>query len=156
MIYLQSHTLKELIGRYYKQKPKEFWFWKSSKSICIKKILDKICMTAWASSPTAWASRALKRFGCLSGPECLSALSRLSSLTLFQKSILNHLKFKTKPILLIAQQSLICHKPNLFRRTYDFLVWWTITLDLQWRVSHYLKRLLLPNIKKGTKLPTYK
>ena len=98
----------------------------------------------------------LRGMACLSGTECLSALSRLSSLTLFQKSILNHLKFKTKPILLIAQQSLICHKPNLFRRTYDFLVWWTITLDLQWRVSHYLKRLLLPNIKKGTKLPTYK
>ena len=90
--------------------------------------------------------RCLRVIAHLSDLECLSALSHLSGLSLFQKSILNHLKFKTKPILLIPQQSLIFQKPNLFRCIYDFLVGWTTTLDLQWRVSHYLKRLLWLNI----------
>ena len=48
--------------------------------------------------------------------------------------------------LFIPQISLICYKSNIFRRTYDFLVGQTTTLDLQWRASHKLKRLLWSNI----------
>ena len=47
----------------------------------------------------------------------------------------------------ILQMSLICHMSNIFKCTCDFLVGRTTTLDLQWRASHYLKRLLWPNIK---------
>ena len=49
----------------------------------------------------------------------------------------------------------MCNKSNLFRRTCDFLIGQTTTLDFQWKASHYLKRLLWPNIKR-TKLPTYR
>ena len=51
------------------------------------------------------------------------------------------------PNLFIPQRSLICHKLHLFTRTYDFPIGRTTTLDPQWRASHYLKRLLWPNIK---------
>ena len=49
----------------------------------------------------------------------------------------------------------MCHKSNIFRPIYDFLVGQTITLDLHWRTRQYLKRLLWTNIR-GIKLLTYK
>ena len=112
--------------------------------------LDRIYMTAQANLSTLhWM---LAQYGLLEWSwvlECWSALGHLSSPVLFQKSILNHFKFKTKLILLIPQQSLICHKLNLFRHPCNFPIGQTTTFDLRWRASHYLKRLLWPNIKKN-------
>ena len=45
--------------------------------------------------------------------------------------------------------SLMCHKPNLFRYTYDFPITRIVTLDLKWIASHCLKRILWPNIKRN-------
>ena len=53
---------------------------------------------------------------------------------------------KKVSFLLIPLRSLTCHKSNLFKRTYDFSVRQTTTLDIQWRVSYHLKGLLWPNI----------
>ena len=124
--------------------------------------LSKNCMTTWANSWTAWVPWSLKRHGSLKGHgsierpwalECsralehLSALGHLSVPAQFKNSILNHLSSKQKPILLMLQHNLIFHKSNLFRHTYDFAVRWTTILDLQWRATHYLKRLLWSNIR---------
>ena len=67
----------------------------------------------------------------------LSGMTRLNGLALFQKSILNHFKFKKKSIILIPQQRLIYYRPNLFRRTYDFLVGWImIRAQLVYQLIH--------------------
>ena len=49
-------------------------------------------------------------------------------------------------LLFIPLRSLTFYKLNLFRCTCDFPIRWIIILDLQWRVSYYLKGLLWPNI----------
>lgn len=105
----------------------------------------------WFLEPTYPPLECLKHLrgmACLSCLEHLSGPEFLSALALLQKSISNHFKFKTKPILLIPQRSLIYYKLNLFRHMCDFSIGRTTTFDLQWRASHYIKRLLWPNIKK--------
>ena len=107
---------------------------------------------AWFLKPTYWSFEHLGRLSGmarLSSLECLIAPSHLSGPTLFQKSILKPFKFKTKLIHLIPKHSLICHKQNFFRCSCDFLVGQTTTLDLQWRVIHYPKKLLWPNKKRN-------
>ena len=134
---------------------REVFISKNLKSLLFRRFLNWNCVKN--SIESTWPLKPIypHYLGCLnnmarlSGPECLSALGHLSSPVLFQKSILNHFKFKTKLNLLIPQQSLICHKLNLFRHPYNFPVGQTTTFDLQWRASHYLKRLLWPNIKKN-------
>ena len=117
------------------------------------KILAKI---AWPLEPTHGQLECLghlsgmghlRGMARLSGLEHLSALGHLSVPAQFKNSILNHLSSKQKPILLMLQHNLIFHKSNLFRHTYDFAVRWTTILDLQWRATHYLKRLLWSNIR---------
>ena len=97
------------------------------KSFEFGRILNPICVKkSWhnlhdRSSPT---KALFERPGCLSGP------------TLYKISILNLFKFKTKSILSIPHKSLTCHKPNLFRRSCDYIIRWRITFDLQWRASY--------------------
>ena len=60
---------------------------------------------------------------------------------------LKHFKSKNNVEPFIPQRSLICHKPNLFKCACDFLVGKIETLGLQWRASHYINGILLPNTK---------
>ena len=78
--------------------------------------------------------------------DCLSRINHMSYPYYFWKIILQHFKSKNDTKSFIPQINLICHKLNFFRHTCDFLVGRTTTIDFQWRVSYYLKRLLWPNI----------
>ena len=91
----------------------------------------------WAVLST-WAILTLKLYISLERPLFLLAFTKKKTFCWFK--IL---------FLFIPLKSLTCHKSNLFKRTYDFLVEWTTTLDLQWRVSHYLKRLICLNINRN-------
>ena len=77
--------------------------------------------------------------------ECCFPLKHPLFLSIFIKNQFSLIKKVL--FLFIPLGSLICYKPNIFRHTYDFPIGRTTTLDLQWRVSHYLKRLLRLNIK---------
>ena len=57
----------------------------------------------------------------------------------------NKLTTKNMPIHFSPFKHLTCHKPNLF--TYDFLIERIITLNLQCRISYYLKSFLSHKIK---------
>lgn len=120
---------------YTSKNPKEIWFWKSSKFSLCEKNLNKMGMTAWVIL-TTWVD--------------LHGLSNLTTWVVgfFLKINKNIFNLRKKiPIFFIPQRSLICHKPNLFRRCCDFLIGQTTTLDLHWKVSHYLSMTYLTKIK---------
>ena len=94
----------------------------------------------------------LGRLSCvehLSSLQCLSTLGHLSNPTLFQNNNLKRFKLKNKVDSLMPYKSLTCLKPNLFRCTYDFPIWWITTFDLHCRASYYLKELLWLNVKRN-------
>ena len=115
---------------------------KSSKSFDFERFFNWIYVkylveSTWPLEPTHWLL------------ECLGRLSSmdLSGPALFKIHFINLLSSKQNQSSLIPQHSLICHKLHLFKHTCDFPVGWTTTLNLQWRTSYYLKRLLALNIK---------
>ena len=117
---------------------------KSSKSFDFERFFNWIYVkylveSTWPLEPTHWPL------------ECLGRLSsmNLSGLALFKIHFINILSSKQKQSSLIPQHSLIFYKLHLFKHNCDFSVRWTSTLNLQWRSSHYLKRLLGLNIKRN-------
>ena len=121
---------------------------KSSKSFDFERFFNWIYVkylveSTWPLEPTHWLLECLGRLSSmdLSGPE------HLSGPALFKIHFINLLSSKQNQSSLIPQHSLICHKLHLFKHTCDFPVGWTTTLNLQWRTSYYLKRLLALNIK---------
>ena len=79
--------------------------------------------------------------------ECCYPLKHPLLLSKFIKDQFSLIKMVS--FLFIPFRSLTCYKSNLFRRTCDFPVGWTTNVDLQWKVSHYLKGLLWLNIKRN-------
>ena len=109
--------------------------------VWVKLIQNRFLNSIGPTWPLEW-SLLLERANYLSGINRLSGINCLSGPCYFWKIILKHFISKNDNEPFIHQISLICHKLNLFRCKCDFLVGQTTTLDLQWRASHYLKRLL--------------
>ena len=117
---------------------------KSSKSFDFERFFNWIYVkylveSTWSLEPTHWPLECLGRLNSMN----------LSGLALFKIHFINILSPKQNQSSLIPQHSLIFYKLHLFKHNCDFSVRWTSTLNLQWRSSHYLKRLLGLNIKRN-------